>query len=74
MNNATSYVNLKELREKFPEYIDAVAKGRSFTVMKRSKPIFRLTPFQDDGKWETIADFTTISPDGVPAEEILKLL
>lgn len=31
--------SLKELLEQFPEYIDAISKGQSFTVIKRSKPI-----------------------------------
>lgn len=74
MNDATTYVNLKQLREEFPQYIEAVAQGRSFTVVKRSKPIFRLTPVHEEGEWETIADFTSISPEGVSADELLKTL
>ncbi len=74
MNDATTYVNLKQLREEFPQYIEAVAQGRSFTVVKRSKPIFRLTPVHEEGEWETIADFTSISAEGVSADELLKAL
>ena len=67
-------VSLKDLREKFPQYIDAIAKGQSFTVVKRSKPIFQINPIGDEGVWQTIADFTTINEHGVPAEDILNAL
>lgn len=76
MNKITldSTVSLKELREKFPLYIEAISRGRSFTVVKRSKPIFQLSPISDEGNWETIADFTSISERGVSAEEVLAQL
>lgn len=67
-------VSLKDLREKFPEYIDAIAKGQSFTVVKRSKPIFQINPISDEGSWQTIADFTEISDYGIQADEILNVL
>lgn len=67
-------VSLKELREQFPKYIDAIAKGRSFTVVKRSKPIFQIGPVSDEGDWQTIADFTSIKAQGVAADDILKAL
>lgn len=69
-----STVSLKELREQFPKYIDAIAKGQSFTVVKRSKPIFQINPVSDEGAWQTIADFTQISEKGVSADEVLKAL
>ncbi|MDZ7744521.1 MAG: hypothetical protein U5K77_02045 [Candidatus Saccharibacteria bacterium] len=67
-------VSLKELREQFPKYIEAIAQGQSFTVVKRSKPIFQINPVGDEGDWQTIADFTQLNPDGVPADEILAKL
>lgn len=69
-----STVSLKELREQFPKYIDAIAKGQSFTVVKRSKPIFQIGPVSDEGDWQTIADFTSIKEHGVLADEILEAL
>lgn len=72
--NSNDTVSLKDLREKFPEYIDAIAKGQSFTVVKRSKPIFQINPISDEGNWQTIADFTQISKHGVAADEILDAL
>ena len=76
MNTITtnSTISLKELREKFPKYIDAIATGQSFTVLKRSKPIFQINPINDEGEWQTIADFTKISKQGVEADEVLTLL
>jgi prevent-host-death family protein len=70
----SSTVSLKQLREEFPKYIDAVEKGQTFTVLKRSKPIFQIGPVADDGQWQTIADFTAIQAQGVPADDILKQL
>ncbi|MGH9858305.1 MAG: type II toxin-antitoxin system Phd/YefM family antitoxin [Acidobacteriota bacterium] len=72
--SSDNVVSLKELREQFPKYIDAIAKGRSFTVMKRSKPIFQITPVADEGSWQTIVDFTEIDGKGVSADELLKFL
>ncbi len=72
--SSSNTVSLKDLRERFPEYIDAIAKGQSFTVVKRSKPIFQINPISDEGNWQTIADFTQISEHGIPADEILNAL
>jgi prevent-host-death family protein len=72
--NMNTTVSLKELREQFPKYIKAISQGQSFTVVKRSKPIFQLNPISDDGDWQTIADFTTINNKGVDANEVLAVL
>jgi prevent-host-death family protein len=67
-------VSLKELREQFPKYIDAIAQGQSFTVVKRSKPIFQINPVSDEGTWQTIVDFTAITEKGVDADLVLDAL
>ena len=71
-------VGVKELRENLEVYIDAVSKGKSFTVVRRSKPVFTIAPigdeWGDEGTWETIADFTAINKKGVPIEEVLAAL
>ncbi len=69
-----STVSLKELREQFPSYIEEIAKGKSFTVVKRSKPIFQINPVNDEGSWSTIADFTAVDKDGVLADDVLNAL
>jgi prevent-host-death family protein len=69
-------VGVKELRENLPAYVDAVQDGKSFTVVKRSKPIFKIIPIDedDDGQWERVVDFTKINKDGVDAREVLNHL
>jgi len=70
-------VGLKELRENMEDYISRVKQGASFIVARRSQPIFEISPVgetEDENLWETIADFTTIDPDGVSAKEVLRSL
>ena len=70
-------IGFKELRQNADKYINAVAKGRTFTVVKRSKPVFKMVPVDkwgDEGNWKTIVDFTKIAQNGVLAEEILESL
>jgi prevent-host-death family protein len=37
-------VSAKDFRQNFPQYQDLVQNGISITIVKRSKPIFRLEP------------------------------
>jgi len=68
-------VGLKELRENMAKYAAQVQTGRSIIVIKRSKPIFKLTPVDDDGiGWETVINFDEIHRGGVPAKELLAAL
>ena len=70
-------IGLRELRENTEKYISQIKKGKTFTVARRSKPIFRIAPVDewgDEGEWETIVDFTKINPDGVPIAEVRKAL
>ncbi len=68
-------VGLKELRENMESYIERVGKGETITVMRRSSPIFNISPVDDDeAGWETVIDFTEIHPRGVSGREILKRL
>lgn len=68
-----NFVKLKDLRENVAEYSDRVAKGESFIIMKRSHPIFRISPV-DEGGWETVVDFTQFRKGGIPASELLEKL
>jgi prevent-host-death family protein len=69
-------VGLKELRENIETYIRRVRKGDSFTVVRRSKPVFRISSPDEDAEefWESVVDFTKIRKGGVPAEEVLASL
>lgn len=71
MNNI---VNLKELRENMAKYTERIEKGDSFIVMKRSKPLFRISPVDEDEGWETVIDFTNYRKGGIPASELLNRL
>lgn len=65
-------VGLKELRENMETYIKCVQKGESVTIMRRSTPIFKLSPIDEDiVEWESVADFTKIDKNGISGKEIL---
>lgn len=65
-------MGLKELRQNFDKYATLVKKGKTLIVIKRSKPVFRLTPLEEE--WEEIIDFTKIRKGGVLIKEILSRL
>ncbi len=73
----TNIIGFKELRQNADKYISAVEKGRTFTVVRRSRPIFKMMPVDewgDEGVWETVVDFTKLKKGGVKAEEVLASL
>ena len=71
-------IGLKELRQDTEKYIAAAKRGQSFLVMRRSKPIFRVTPpideWGDDGIWQTVIDLTQIKKGGISLTELIKKL
>lgn len=67
-------VGLKELRENMERYITRVDRGESFTVIRRSEPVFRLTPVDDEDGWEPVIDFTKVNKKGVSASKVLSAL
>ena len=74
MKNNT-IVGLKELRENIEAYISKVKAGSSFIVVKKSKPVFRISPPEDDASmWEPVIDFTKIKRGGVPIADLLSRL
>jgi len=77
MKTRETIIGLKELRENTEKYISQVDKGHSFTIVRRSKPVFRITPVDvwgDEGEWETVADFRDIAPRGVSLETVAHAL
>jgi prevent-host-death family protein len=70
MNNS---VSLKEFRQDVAKYAGRVAKGETFIVTKRSQPLFRIEPVEEEG-WETVVDFTQFRKGGISATELLKIL
>ena len=72
MNN---FVGFKKLREHADTYITAVRKGQSFIVVRRSKPIFKISPPDDTAElWEEVIDFTKIKKGGIALRNLLSRL
>jgi len=68
-------LGLKELRENMQKYASRVGKGESFIVVKKSKPLFKISSIdEDEGLWETAIDFTKIRKGGISAKELLAKL
>lgn len=67
-------VGLKELRENMSTYVNKVQEGQSFVVLKKSQPIFKITPIEQEENWETVVDFTKIKKGGVNFKEVMKYL
>lgn len=70
-------VGLKELRRDVAKYAAEVRKGKSFLVVRHSKPLFKITPpsaDEDGGLWETVVDFTKIKKGGMPIMKLLSRL
>ena len=65
-------ISIKELRYHVAKYAARVAKGESFVIVKRSKPLFQISPI--DETWEEVIDFTKIRHGGVKIEDILSRL
>ncbi len=69
-----SIVGLKELRQNIESYIAEVKKGKSFIVVRRSKPVLKISSPESEDMWERVVDFTSIKKEGVPASDVLKAL
>lgn len=65
-------IGLKELRQNVQKYVSDVGRGNSFVVVRRSKPLFKLTPLEEE--WEEVIDFTKIRKGGVNIKELLSRL
>ena len=75
--NRPQIVGFKEFRENADKYISAIDGGQSFTIVRRSKPIFKIVPVDewgDEGVWETVVDFRDKKGKGIPAGDLLKML
>ena len=65
-------IGLKELRENIEKYVRDVGQGETYVVVRKSKPLFRLAPLEDE--WEEVIDFTKMQKGGVEIAEILSRL
>lgn len=66
-------IGLKEFRNNVESVAEKIRKGESFVVLKKSKPIFVISPIGDD-VWEEVIDFTKIKKGGVNIKELLARL
>ncbi len=68
-------VGLKDLRENINTYIKAIAKGRSFVVVRKSKPVFKISSLEESNElWEPVIDFTKIKKGGLALDQLLSRL
>lgn len=67
-------ITIKELREEMPAIINKISRGGEFLVLKKSKPVFRLSSPENDDNWETVIDFTKIKKGGVRIDDLIKAL
>jgi prevent-host-death family protein len=66
-------IGLKELRQNVSKYAKKVEQGESFIIFKQSKPLFKISPV-DDEQWEELIDFTKIKKGGVNIKDVLSRL
>jgi len=77
MNKKTNIIGFKEFRLNADKYINAVRRGKFFTIVRRSKPVFNITPVDewgDEGVWESVVDFRNKKGKGIKTGNLLKLL
>lgn len=67
-------IALKDLRLNMEKYATLVKAGKSFIVLKQSKPFFRISPIDEDRDWEEVINFTKIKKGGVDMDALLAAL
>lgn len=67
-------IGLKDLRLNMDKYASEVKAGKSFIVLKQSKPLFKLSPVGEDDAWEEVINFAKIKKGGVNIDELLAAL
>ena len=75
MKTTEKIFGLKTLRENMEKYIGEVKRGKSFIVVRRSTPVFKVAPavdeWGDEGVWETILDLTKGREKLISADKLL---
>jgi len=74
--NTTTIIKSRDLRDNMQGVADAVAQGKSFLVMKQSKPLFKIIKsdvdeWGDKGNWTTVVDF---EKDDITVDDFMKKL
>lgn len=61
---ANNIIGLKELRQNIGEYIAQVKKGKSFIIVKRSKPVLKISSPEDEtDSWQETMEVMREFPD-----------
>ncbi len=71
MKKDKTIIGLRELRENTSELLNDIGKGKSFIVMRRSEPVFKVSPIDSEERWEEVIDFTKIKKGGVDIDDVL---
>jgi len=66
-------ITVKKLRENLADYAKQTQKGRSFLVFRKSEPMFKIAPVENE-VWEEVIDFTKIYKGGVDIKDLLARL
>lgn len=66
-------IEFAKLQQHPTTYAREIANGSSFVVVRRSQPLFKIVPL-DDEEWEEVIDFTKIQKGGVKIKELLQRL
>ena len=71
-------IPIKSFRANLANIADQVEQRKSFTVIRRSKPSFRVVQISDEvpeEEWETVIDFTKKGKEkGAKIQDALKVL
>ncbi len=53
-------------------YAEKIKKGKTYIVVKKSRPLFKISPFDEDSElWEPVVDFTKIKKSGVAINDLI---
>ncbi len=63
-------IGLRDLRLNTDEVINAVKKGQSYFVHRKSEAVFKIVPV-DEEVWNTVINFTEIDESGVEINDVL---
>ena len=70
----TKYISAKEFRRNFPDVVDSLKTGDEIVVLKRSKPLFKVIPFEE-GPTDLLDRAATIPDSSQPEmEEISQIV